>query len=65
MSTNYEPVKGHVIFSLVDGTVWANWTGKSASVELGDYDTVTHMMRDFLAQCELGERLAGRKVNDG
>ena len=65
MSTKYEPVIGDIIFSLVDDNVWANWPGKSASVKLGHYATVTHMMRDFLDQCDLGERLASRKINDG
>jgi hypothetical protein len=46
-----------IIFSMVDGTVWVSWPGKSGSVELGHSDAVTYMMRDFLAQCELGERM--------
>jgi hypothetical protein len=33
-------------------------------MELGHFEGVTHMMRDFLAQCDLAERMAGRKVND-
>ena len=49
-----------IIFSLVDDTVWASWPDKSGSVALGPSDEVTYMMRDFLAQCELGEQL-GRK----
>jgi len=37
--------------------------GKNSSVELGRYDDITYMMRDFLAQCELGERMAlGKRV---
>jgi len=53
--------KGAVVFSFVDGDVWASWPGERASVHLGDYATVTYMMRDFLAQCDLGEVLAARK----
>lgn len=54
-----------IIFSLVNGTVWASWPSKSASVELGHSDAVTYMMRDFLAQCDLGERMARRKRANG
>ena len=52
------PVTGAIIFSLIDGFVWACWPGTSASVRLGDHEPVIAMMRDFLAQCDLGERLA-------
>lgn len=47
-----------VIFSLVDGHVWACWPGTSASVRLGTDTTVIEGMEGFLAQCALGERLA-------
>ena len=50
--------RGAVVFSFVDDAVWASWPGDDASVHLGDYDTVIYMMRDFLAQCDLGERMA-------
>ena len=46
-----------VVFSLKDGYVWASWPGASGSVRLGTYENVLHMMRDFVAQSELGERL--------
>ena len=59
MLTTKPPV-GDVIFSFLDGHVWTSWPGVDASVNLGPYDGVTEMMRDFLAQCELGERLANR-----
>jgi hypothetical protein len=58
MSTTNAPAMGAIIFSLVDGFVWACWPGTSASVRLGDHEPVIAMMRDFLAQCDLGERLA-------
>jgi hypothetical protein len=51
-----------IIFSLLDGHVWASWPGSDASVNLGAQEEVTEMMSDFLAQCELGERLAERYV---
>ena len=58
MSISDPPAKNPIIFSLVDGFVWACWPGTSASVRLGDHEPVIAMMRDFLAQCDLGERLA-------
>lgn len=47
-----------VIFSYVDGFVWASWPGAGPKLRLGRYGTVTAEMNDFLAQCELGEKLA-------
>lgn len=49
---------GDVFFSFVDGFVWASWPGGSQMVKVGRYDAATAAMRDFLAQCELGDRLA-------
>ena len=46
-----------VIFSFVDGFVWASWPGAVSRVRVGGYEIVTAAMREFLAQCELGERL--------
>ena len=63
MSINIAPPTGAIVFSFVDGAVWASWPGQEASVKLGAYDAVTYMMRDFLAQCELAERLAPRRAN--
>ena len=51
-----------IIFSFLDGDVWASWPGARASVNLGSHDDVREMMRDFLAQCDLGERLAKREA---
>jgi hypothetical protein len=56
--------KEGLIFSLRDGFVWASWPGTTASVKLGNQDCVTAVMRDFLAQCELGERLTNAKSVD-
>ena len=63
MSNDDEPAMD-VIFSLRDDAVWASWPSRDGSVRLGSYDTVIDMMRDFLAQCELGERMALRKVGN-
>jgi len=52
-----------IVFSLADGVVWASWPGKTGRVKLGDYAGVTYMMRNFLAQCELGERMAAKGAN--
>ena len=53
--------KGAVVFSLSDGAVWASWPGNNAPVHLGHYDSVVYMMRDFLAQCDLAERMSLHK----
>lgn len=47
-----------IIFSLLDGYVLASWPGTDASVRLGRHEMVAAMMKDFLAQDELGKRLA-------
>jgi hypothetical protein len=65
MATSNEPVTSAIIFSLVDGFVWACWPGTSASVRLGDHEPVIEMMRDFLAQCDLGDRLTTEMKRDG
>lgn len=46
-----------IVFSFVDGFVWANWPGTVSKVRLGRYGPVAAMMRDFLSQGELAERL--------
>ena len=51
---------GGVIFSLDQGKVWATRHGQGPPVCLGSQDRVSEMMEDFLAQEELGKRLAGR-----
>jgi hypothetical protein len=52
--------QSEIIFSLVDGYVWATWPGTDASVRLGTYESVTAMMCDFLAQSALAEQLSKR-----
>lgn len=49
-----------VIFSLRNGEVWASWPGLPDTVRLGEVGEVSAMMRDFLQQVELGERLNRR-----
>ena len=53
---------GSVIFSFVDGYVWASWPGSDSIVRMGRYDIVIASMQDFLAQDELAERLANGGV---
>jgi len=48
-----------LIFSYIDGHVWMSRPGEEA-VRVGSYEVATASMRDFLAQCEIGERLASR-----
>ena len=55
-------LRDDLIFSLTDGFVWASWPGTVASVKLGTWESVTAVMRDFLAQCELGDRLTNAKT---
>lgn len=49
---------GGVVFSLEDEKAWASWYGKQWPVQLGPEEEVAEMMEDFLAQKELGKRLA-------
>ena len=52
-----EPTSG-IIFSLEAGQAWASWKGASTPLRLGRQEEVAEMMQDFLAQIEVGERLA-------
>jgi hypothetical protein len=49
-----------IIFSSLDGYVWASWQETDVAVRLGRHDMVAAMMQDFLAQDALGQRLAMR-----
>ena len=49
-----------IIFSLEQEQVWATWHGDGPPLPLGSKDKVSEMMKDFLAQLELGERLNRR-----
>ena len=48
------------IFSLEDGEVWMSRHGQGPPVCLGSQAKVSEMMKDFLAQEELGKRLSSR-----
>ena len=50
-------IEGGIVFSLEKGDVWASWYGQGAPIRLGSQRKVSEMMRDFLAQLELGKRL--------
>jgi hypothetical protein len=63
MSEGTKPNHDEVIFSLSDGVVWASWPEKTGWVELGPYESVIYMMRNFLAQCEVGERMAAKGIS--
>jgi hypothetical protein len=51
---------GGIVFSLEQGEVWASWYGQGPPMRLGSQRKVSEMMKDFLAQEELGHRLARR-----
>lgn len=47
-----------VVFSFLEGFVWASWPGTVSMVRVGSLETAKAAMMDFLAQCEVAERLA-------
>jgi len=49
--------KGGVFFSLEGDQVWASWPEAGFHLRLGSQHEVGSMMKDFLAQCALAERL--------
>jgi hypothetical protein len=51
-----------IIFSLRDGFVWASWASTDCVIRLGRHDMITNVMRDFLAEDNLAERLGTRKL---
>jgi Domain of unknown function (DUF4118) len=51
------PTGEGIIFSLDQGHAWASWYKTGSRVRLGSKDEVAEMMKDFLSQVELGERL--------
>lgn len=50
--------KSGVFFSLEGDQAWASWPEAGFHLRLGPQEEVAGMMKDFLAQCELAERLA-------
>lgn len=57
-------VAGGVIFSLKDGQAWASWPTAGYHLRLGPQDDVAEMMKDFVAQVELGKRLNRKSQTD-
>ena len=55
--TRPEAFSAPVVFSLEGGQAWASWYGSHSWIRLGPEEEVAEMMRDFLAQRELGKRL--------
>jgi hypothetical protein len=53
-----------VFFSLQNEQVWASWPTAGFHLRLGPQDDVAEMMKDFVAQVELGKRLNGEKQPD-
>jgi len=51
-----------IIFSLEGGQAFASWYGRGSPVKLGPEGEVAEMMRDFLAQLEVGRRLTARRA---
>ena len=64
MLNDDESASTTIIFSMRKDAVWVSWPETNRSVRLGASQPVIYMMRDFLAQCDLGERLARRTAND-
>jgi hypothetical protein len=48
-----------VFFSLENGQAWASWPTAGFHLRLGPQEDVAAMMKDFVAQVELGKRLSG------
>jgi hypothetical protein len=53
----HDGIPSTVVFSLEGGQAWVSWYGSHSWVRLGPEKEVADMMRDFLAQLELGQRL--------
>jgi hypothetical protein len=49
---------GEIVLSLRDGEVWASWPDARPPVQLGQHDSVVHMMRNFIRQSEVAEKLS-------
>jgi len=56
-SNKLDPRTCVIIFSQENGEVLANWSDGRPQVNLGPAREVAEMMRDYLAQSELAERL--------
>jgi hypothetical protein len=56
----WEPELG-IVFSSSGGFIWASWPELGGAVRLGPHDLVVHLMRDFIAQDDLGKRLTEKR----
>lgn len=57
MGEDPQSTRNDIVFSLENGIVWASWPGIGQRVSLGPQEAVAYMMKDFLAQNEVAERL--------
>ena len=57
--------RGGIVFSHRDGHIWVSWNKRSGALDLGPADEVIEMMRDFIAQTDVGERLMLRRAGLG
>jgi hypothetical protein len=53
-----------IVFSQEGGQVYASWYGGRSFVPIGPEGEVSRMMEDFLAQREVGERLASQALTN-
>lgn len=60
LNHDLDEAKGGAVFSVENGEVWVSWYGQGSPLRLGTQTKVSEMMRDFLAQEELGKRLNGK-----
>jgi hypothetical protein len=54
-----------IVLSLRENQVWASWLDDRAPVMLGDHEATLAVMRDFIRQSELGERLMNKAPKGG
>ena len=60
LNHDLDEAQGGVVFSLEKGEVWVSWYGQGSPLRLGSQAKVSSMMRDYLAQEELGKRLSAK-----
>ena len=60
LNHDLDEAKGGAVFSVENGEVWVSWYGQGSPLRLGTQTKVSEMMRDYLAQEELGKRLNGK-----
>lgn len=60
LNHDLDEAKGGAVFSVEKGEVWVSWYGQGSPLRLGTQAKVSEMMRDYLAQEELANRLNGK-----